>query len=693
MAERCAARPQIVTRNQETRVIQAMKTHPIPLVVRLTQALACPVWRCLGAAGAQFRWRHPAVVGAPLGLALGLSQLAQAEVPIIVQQPSGQTVYVGASVTFRIRATTTDGSISFQWQRDDPTVPVTFTNIVNAKRNFLTLLNVTLEHAGDYRVMVANAAGDSVASDVARLEVRPAPFTKVTEGPVVTDAVTSWAGMFADYDGDGLLDLVVLGNYGGVGKNTRLYHNEGQGQFRAVTDSPWDSLTDRVLYSPWADPDNDGDLDLLLVGHESDQPIFMENAGGGDFTRHTVGTDWTSNQIQIRGWAAAWGDIDNDGLLDAVVGAYTTYPMRNNGDGTFTAMTKSVVYGSTHCYQLIDYDGDGDLDLFMPEEYSTSRLYRNEGQWEFTNVTYSVLQNRLGNGLNGAWADFDNDGDLDLYFMGYESGPDRFLVNNGDGTFADWDGLPSTLLQVGNGMPVWGDYDNDGFLDLLVTGPDHCRLFRHSGVGSFVEVTAVHPTIDPSNAQSAAWADYDNDGDLDLFVAGVGRPGYNYLYQNNGNGNHWLKVRLNGTGSNSHGVGAEVFARTTEGLVARQMRQIQAQSVIQEMEAHFGLGNAPIVTSLRVEWPSGAVQELSDVAVDQIVTLWEPPALTAAVQPDGACVLSIRAEPNQGWQIQASGDLAEWQTLTTMTSGTIGFEFVDSAASGMDCRYYRVIPE
>ena len=400
----------------------------------------------------------------------------------------------------------------------------------------LVLTNLVAEQDGRYSVVVSNAS--LVATNFTYLAIDPT-FTKITEGPIVSDLVKSWAGMFADYDGDGLLDLVVLGDHFSVGKNTRLYHNEGQGQFRAVTDSPWDSLTDRIMYSPWADPDNDGDLDL--------------------------------------------------------------------------------------------------------------------------------------------------------YFMGYESGPDRFLLNNGDGTFADWDGQPSSLLQVGNGMPVWGDYNNDGFLDLLITGPDHCRLFRHSGDGSFVEVTAVHPVTDPSNAQSAAWADHDNDGDLDLFVAG--RGGRNYLYQNNGNGNHWLKVRLNGTASNSHGVGAKVFARTTQGLVARQMRQIQAQSVIQEMEAHFGLGSAPIVTLLRVEWPSGTIQELADVAADQILTLWEPPGLSAAVQPDGACALSIRAEPNRSWQIQSSGDLDEWQTLMTKTSGTVGSEFVDSTATGMDCRFYRVVPE
>ena len=125
-----------------------------------------------------------------------------------------------------------------------------------------------------------------------------------------------------------------------------------------------------------------------------------------------------------------------------------------------------------------------------------------------------------------------------------------------------------------------------------------------------------------------------------------------------------------------------------------QMREVSAGNIYQQdPRPHFGLGDADQARRVRVEWPSGAMQELADVAVDQILTLWEPPALAATVHPDGACVLSVRAEPNRGWQIQASGDLLEWQTLTTMTSATVGSEFVDSTATGMDCRFYRIIPE
>jgi hypothetical protein len=189
--------------------------------------------------------------------------------------------------------------------------------------------------------------------------------------------------------------------------------------------------------------------------------------------------------------------------------------------------------------------------------------------------------------------------------------------------------------------------------------------------------------------KSAAWADYNNDGTLDLFVARRAWP--NHLYQNNGNGNHWLKIRLKGTASNSHAIGARIYARALmDGKWVRQMRNITAGSVNQELEAHFGLANAKALQSLRIEWPSGVVQEFSNVAVKQMLTIWEPPVLTATMQPDGTCRLAIRAEPNRAWQIQASSDLQNWETLTTITPTTVGFQHTDPAVAGTVGRFYRL---
>ena len=243
------------------------------------------------------------------------------------------------------------------------------------------------------------------------------------------------------------------------------------------------------------------------------------------------------------------------------------------------------------------------------------------------------------------------------------------------------------------GVPTWGDYDNDGNLDLFVPQDKRrCRLFRNQGDRNFVEITTGTLVNEPTGGTCAAWADHDNDGDLDLFMARFGTPGNrSYENLNSGNGNHWLKVRLRGTASNSHAVGAKVTAvAAIQGKVARQMRVITANQACQELEAHFGLGNATKTSQLRIQWPSGETQLLRNVTADQILTLWEPPALKAAVQPDGACTLNIRAEPNRGWQIQASSDLTVWQTLTTVTNTTLAFQYTDTTAVGVASRFYRV---
>jgi hypothetical protein len=188
--------------------------------------------------------------------------------------------------------------------------------------------------------------------------------------------------------------------------------------------------------------------------------------------------------------------------------------------------------------------------------------------------------------------------------------------------------------------------------------------------------------------------DYDNNGFLDLFVANTGGQ-VNFLYRNNGNSNNWVVFKLVGTASNRAAIGAKVRIKATiGGKTFWQMREISGGNGCQnDLRAHFGLGDSTNVTTLRIEWPSGVVQEFTDVAAKQFLTIWEPPALRGAMLADGSCQLNITAEPNRAWQIQASTDLKTWQALTTVTPATAVSQYTDANAVGMACRFYHVRPD
>ena len=144
--------------------------------------------------------------------------------------------------------------------------------------------------------------------------------------------------------------------------------------------------------------------------------------------------------------------------------------------------------------------------------------------------------------------------------------------------------------------------------------------------------------------------------------------------------------------SNRDAIGAKVrVLATIRGQPIWQMREVSGGFVVQDdSRPNFGLGDATKADRVIIEWSSGARQHLANVNADQILTVWEPPALKASLQSDGTCVLNIRAEPNRGWQIQASGDLATWQTLTTVTNTTLAFQYTDTGAVGVASRFYRV---
>jgi formylglycine-generating enzyme required for sulfatase activity len=187
--------------------------------------------------------------------------------------------------------------------------------------------------------------------------------------------------------------------------------------------------------------------------------------------------------------------------------------------------------------------------------------------------------------------------------------------------------------------------------------------------------------------QSGCWVDFNGDGNLDLFVLTLDGA-VDKLFMGNGNGNHWLEVNPKGVASNRLAIGARIFVTATiRGQVMRQMRVITASNGDQTLIAHFGLGDATKVDVLRIEWPSGLVQELKDVAANQLLTVTEPPRLI----PQGIGKFQIQCWINQSFDVQGSTDLVTWTPVTTVTNTTGTLVFEDAETDRHDCRYYRVV--
>ncbi|MDB4444160.1 CRTAC1 family protein [bacterium] len=259
-----------------------------------------------------------------------------------------------------------------------------------------------------------------------------------------------------------------------------------------------------------------------------------------------------------RGAGAAFGDFDNDGYLDIYVvnNAQSNALYHNDKTGIFTDVTD--IAGLNHpgtgvAAAIADYDNDGDLDIYLVNRLEPNILYRNNGDGTFTDVTSAAGVGGAGEGAGASFGDYDRDGYLDIYVT--RRGPNILYRNNGDGTFTD----VTALSKVGN--PGWsvgvafGDYDNDGDLDIYLTNNlDQTNvLYRNNSDGTFSDVTESAGVGDTGNGMGTTFGDYDNDGDLDIYVANWGR---NVLYRNNGDGTFADVSKTSGTDDIGNGVGA-----------------------------------------------------------------------------------------------------------------------------------------
>jgi len=647
----------------------------------------------------------------PLAAAILLTGPVFADPPTVgTPTINPNSVSPGAQVTLTAIASGT-APLSYQWRFKGE-------DIVGATNRTLVLNPVQLSDAGEYSVVVRNDEGEQT-SPTALLIVDPT-FTKITTGDLVNTpcTVNAWiAAFWADFDGDGDVDATMhMMPKGGESPGPRtnyVYRNEGDGTFTRLTDHPMAELTQGADSVAWADFDNDGDLDLLCNLASSSQSVpsqVYRNDGQGSLT---LLSPLFTHPSGVFANTTDWVDYDGDGWLDVFVGRLgssvtTNLLFRNQGNGTLAQVTTGILASDKGLGILdsawADFDNDGRIDLVCGVTGPPNPFYHNEGGGEFTKVP-NTFPGSLWGTLN--YADFDNDGDFDVWNGSWESGTILLYANRGDATFDRRTGVLSFTKGTWSSCTAWGDYDDDGWLDVAITGQGGVCLFRNQGNGTFAAVTAGSPVKDSGDTTWCSWVDVNRDGFLDLFVGTEGFHtvgGLQRLYLTNPTTNHWLVVRPIGTVSSRTPVGAKVRILATPNPNLNpnptwQLRQISASGMFASASygdghvAHFGLGDATNVQTLRIEWPSGAAQDLANVAADQMLTVWEPPAVSAAVRADGACELSVRAEPNRAWQITASADLLTWQTLKPFTSTTVGYQFTDTDAAGMACRFYRVVSE
>jgi hypothetical protein len=463
-------------------------------------------------------------------------------------------------------------------------------------------------------------------------------FTRITEGEIVNDGGSSQGVSWIDYDNDGYLDMFVSNLIWPSGQDNWLYHNAGDGTFEKMTGSFPGNDSGLSRTSTWGDFDNDGDPDCFVSNWPDERNFLYINEGDGSFSKVTSGEIVN----EVRGSpAAGWGDYDNDGDLDLFVANYGPNSLFRNDGQDFTKITSGDIatdVSDSYSAAWADYDNDGDLDLFVTSNYVNlnNYLYTNNGDGTFDKVTGQNIVSDGGESFGGSWGDYDNDGDLDLFVpnISYSTNGNNFLYNNnGDGIFTritEGDIVTDGGYSFGS---AWGDYDNDGDLDLFVANyPYHGQsgdfLYENNADGTFTKVTGESVVIDEGASYGAAWGDYDRDGDLDLFVAKFANGNENNaLYRNNGNSNHWMNIKCIGTFSNASAIGAKVRTKATiNGHTTWQLREISAQTGYcsqNSLNAHFGLSDATVIDSIKIEWPSGMIDILTNVDVNQFLTVRE----------------------------------------------------------------------
>lgn len=447
-------------------------------------------------------------------------------------------------------------------------------------------------------------------------------FTDVTEIAGVGDTGYGHGCAVGDYNNDGQLDLYVT-NYG----INRLYRNNGDGTFTDVAEAAGVTEPRWSTSCAFADYDRDGNLDLYVVNY-----IVFDIAEN----------PWCG--LKEKG-IRAYCEPDN-------FPAQSDTLFRNNGDGTFTDVTKSAgIYNTTGKGLGVvwgDYDNDGALDIYIANDSTENLFYRNNSDGTFEEVGFMVgvalsEDGAPENGMGTAFGDWNNDGWFDLTVTNYAQQTNTLYHNDKDGFFTDATTTTKTA-QITYPYLGWAtafiDYDNDGYQDLFVanghlhdnlaqigqegTYGQRNLLFRNSRDNTFIESSenlgAGMKLEDVS--RGATFADYDLDGDIDIVITNSNAPP-RLLRNDGGNRKNWLQIRLLATSGSTDAIGTRVEVTTGKLTQTREVKSGDGYLSQRDLTLHFGIGNYESVDNITLRWQSGVEQRIKDVAANQLLTLEE----------------------------------------------------------------------
>jgi len=422
-----------------------------------------------------------------------------------------------------------------------------------------------------------------------------------------------------DMDRDGDVDIYASGYNSIEKKYSHHLLRNSMGRFQDISASAGIQHQGVEYEAIFADYDNDGFLDIYITMEGAN--LLYANINEGLFREVAVKTGVDDKDAGNR---ILFFDIDQEGDLDLILGnQHSTKVYRNNGDKTFSDVTRSVAFGDDRigCRDINfgDFDDDGDVDLLIVRENGVSQLYINLRDGNFMDMTEKSGISDPGVSYKAESGDYNNDGFLDFFIL-MENKTCQLYRNNGAGSFSV-DPESEKLITGLGGMyardALFFDFDNDGFLDLVVVGEPQTEegkgivLFHNKGNGTYEDVSSLLPDGIFAGSQVEV-LDYNEDGDMDILISGT--DGGIYLFRNDGgNANHHLKIQLvgirTGSGKNNYfGIGAKVELRAGE---LYQMKTVTQPNV------HFGLGSQDKVDVVRILWTNGVPQNIFSPGSDQ----------------------------------------------------------------------------